>query len=141
MANTAIANSEAKSACDEVVDALDSGAQGSLKIYDGSQPTNPDATTGGSSLLAELALNNPAFGAATDASPGGKATANTITDDTSANASGTATWFRAENSNGTAVIDGDVGTSTGADLTLGSVNISSGATVSVSTWTVTMPES
>lgn len=142
MANTKIANSEAISACDAVVDAIDGGtAAGVLKIYAGSQPSGgPDATPGGATLLAELTLSDPAFGNATDSAPGGQATANSISDDSSANASGTATWFRAETSGGTAVIDGDAGTGTGNDLVLDSANISAGATVSVTSWTVTMPE-
>lgn len=143
MANTKIANSEAISACDAVVDALDGGTgAGVLKIYDGTQPSGgPDASAGTATVLAELTLSDPAFGDASDAAPGGQATANSISDDSSANASGTATWFRAETSGGTAVIDGDAGTGTGNDLVLDSANISAGATVSVSSWTVTMPES
>lgn len=141
MANTKIANAQALTACDAVVDALDGGTgAGKLQIYSGSQPAGPDASIGGATLLAELTLSDPAFGAAADDAPGGKATANSISDDTSANASGTAAWFRAVTSDGTAVIDGDAGTGTGADLTLDSASISSGATVSVSSWTVTMPE-
>lgn len=144
MANTKIANAEALSACDAVVDALDGGTGAAvLKIYAGSQPADPDTAVGTQTLLAELTCNDPAFGNAADDDPGGKATANSISDDTSANASGTAAWFRAETSSGNAVIDGDV-SSTGAgtgDLQLDSTSISSGATVAVTSWTVTMPES
>jgi hypothetical protein len=42
-------------------------------------------------------LSNPAFGASTDANPGALATANAITDDSSADNTGTAGWFRAKN--------------------------------------------
>lgn len=143
MANTKIANSEALSACDSVVDALDGGTgAGLLRIYDGTQPSGgPDEAIVSQTLLAELTLSDPAFGAAADDNPGGKATANAISDDTSANADGTASWFRAVTSDGTAVIDGDV-TATGGDgdLELNSTSIASGATVSVTSWTVTMPE-
>lgn len=62
-------------------------------------------------------LPNPAFGAAADGT--GKATATAdctpALSDSSANASGTASWFRVINRNGDAVIDGSVGTAT-ADL-------------------------
>jgi len=68
----------------------------------------------------------------------GVLTAGTITADSSANASGTATWYRCFKSNGTTVLcDGTVGTS-GADLNLNSVAISAGATVSVSSFTHTV---
>jgi hypothetical protein len=146
MANIKIANSEAISACDAVVDAIDDGTgAGKLRIFSGTQPTNADDTKGTGTLLAELTLNDPAFGNAADDNPGGKATANAISDDTSANASGTASWFRAVTSGATAsaagIIDGDVGTTAGFDLNLDSTNIASGATVSVTSWTITMPES
>lgn len=142
MANTKISNSEAISACDAVVDALDGGTgAGLLRIYDGTQPADVDTAVGTQNLLAELTLSDPAFGNAADASPNATATANSISDDSSANASGTATWFRAVTSGGTAVIDGDAGTATTDDLELDSANISAGATVSVTSWTVTMPES
>lgn len=139
---TKISNAAAKAACDAIVDLIDSGSGTAyVKIYDGTQPADPDtAPTGNEHILAELALSNPAFGAAADANPGGRATANSITADSSANATGTASWFRCFNRNGDAVIDGSVGTSD-ADMIINSVAISSGAQVSVSSWTVTVPES
>lgn len=144
MANTKIGNAEAIDACNAVVDRLDAGAgAGLLRIYDGTQPAGgPDEAVGTQTLLAELTLSDPAFGAAADAAPGGQATANAISDDPSANATGTASWFRAVDSVGVAVIDGDVSaTGGGGDLELNSTSISAGATVSVTSWTVTMPES
>jgi hypothetical protein len=84
-------------------------------------------------LLAELTFGNPAFGAAS----AGVATANAITQDSSANASGTCTWFRVVKSDTTTVLfDGSVGTS-GANLNLNSVAISSGAAVQVTSLTFT----
>ncbi len=137
---TTISNAAAIAACNAVVDLLDAGAGAALiRIYDGTQPTNSDVAISTQTLLAELTCSDPAFGAAADAAPGGRATASAITDDSSANATGTASWFRAVDSNGLAVLDGSVGTS-GADLNLNTVSITSGATVSVSSWTVTMPE-
>lgn len=112
---------------DEITAAI--GSSGLLRIYDGSRPaTGGTATT----LLAELALSATAAGAAS----GGVLTFSAISDDTSANATGTATWFRITTSGGTAVIDGSVGTS-GADLNFNSVSFVSGGTVSVSSLTIT----
>jgi hypothetical protein len=106
---------------------------GYLRIYDGTQPTNADTAIGAQVLLAELRFSATAFGAAV----AGVATANAITQDSSANATGTATWYRALGSDGTSVVeDGSVGTSS-ANLVLNSVAISSGAAVQVSSFTHT----
>jgi len=80
---------------------------GKLRFYDGSQPATADTDTGAQVLLAELTLNAAAFGAAVD----GVATAAAITPDSSANAGGTAAWFRVVKSDGTTKLwDGSVGT-------------------------------
>lgn len=106
---------------------------GYLRIYDGTQPATADTAIGAQVLLAELRLNATAFGAGA----AGVATANAITADSSANATGTASWFRALKSDGTTVIyDGSVGTS-GSDLNLNTVSIVAGAAVSVSSFTMT----
>src|SRR5437868_12350871 len=90
---------------------------GFLDIYDGTQPTDADTAIGSQVKLAHLSLAATAFGAASSASKA----AGTITSDSSADATGTATWFRLWKSDGTtAVMDGSVGTS-GANLNLNSV--------------------
>lgn len=125
-----LANAQASRAADAVTVRLNTGY---LRIYDGAQPTDADTAVGAQVLLAELRWNATAFGAASN----GVATANAITQDSSANATGTAAWFRALESDGTtAVFDGSVGTS-GANLNLNSVAISAGAAVSVSAYTYT----
>lgn len=134
--NTKISNAAAIAACNAIVDLLDGGT---VKIYTGAQPADPDTTASGT-LLATLTLGSPAFGNAADAAPGATATANSITGDSSADATGTAGWFRALTSGAAAVIDGECGTS-GADMNLNSVSIVSGASVDITSWTVTMPES
>lgn len=106
------------------------GNSGKLRIYSGSRPaTGGTATT----LLAELTCNATFAPAAS----GAVLTLNSITQDASADATGTATWFRLVKSDGTThVMDGDVGTS-GSDLNLNSTSITSGATVSVTSFTIT----
>jgi hypothetical protein len=114
-----------------MLDAITSavGASGLLRIYDGTRPaTGGSATT----LLAELTCNATFAPAASS----GVLTLNAITQDSSANATGTATWFRIVTSGGTFVIDGNVGTS-GSDLNLNSTSISSGVAVSVTSFTIT----
>jgi hypothetical protein len=112
---------------DEITAAV--GASGLLRIYDGSRPaTGGTATT----LLAELTLNATFAPAASS----GVLTLNAITSDSSANATGTATWFRIVTSGGTHVIDGNVSTS-GSDLNLNTTSIVSGAAVAVTSFTIT----
>jgi hypothetical protein len=110
---------------------------GYLRIYDGTQPTNADTAIGAQVLLAELRFGATAFAAAS----GGVATANAITSDSSANATGTATWYRTLKSDGTTVVsDGSVGTS-GANLNLNSVAITAGAAVDCTAFVFTQPKS
>jgi hypothetical protein len=116
---------------DAVVDRLDGGSAGTIKVYSGSRPASPDdAATG--TLLATFTLSNPAFGSASAKS----AALNTVTSVTAA-ATGTAGYFRAANSAGTAMFDGTVGTS-GAELNLNTVSITSGGTVSITSGTVSV---
>ena len=104
---------------------------GKVRIYDGSQPATAATAITTQVLLAELTLANPAFGAAV----AGVATANAITADTSADNTGTASWFRVTQSNGTTVLwDGTVGVS-GCDLNINTTAIEGGANVAVTSFT------
>ena len=141
MAVTKISNSIAKAMCDAAVDALDVSGPGLLRIYSGSAPANADDAASGT-LLAELTLNATAFGAAADLNPGARATANAITGDTSANATGTAGYFRLVRADGTFQIQGDVtATGGGGALELNTTSIVAGVQVDVTSLTFTMPES
>ena len=123
-------NAAANAACDAMAALANSGK---LRIYDGTQAATADTAIGAQVLLAELTMNATAFGA----SALGVATANAITSDSSADATGTATWFRLLKSDGSTVIcDGSVGTSS-ADLVLNTTSIVSGAAVAVSSFTLT----
>lgn len=142
MADPRIGNAAAVAACDAIVDLVDAGlSNGYIEIRTGAAPTNVDAAATGT-LLATLPMQDPAFGAAADANPGGRATANAITDDSSADATGTAGYFRIFDSNGNARIQGDVTvTAGGGDMEMNSVAIQAGAAVAISSLTVTVPES
>ena len=105
-----------------VGDALNNGY---LRIYDGTQPATADTAIGAQVKLAELRLNADAFGAAA----AGVITANAITSDTNAAATGTATWCRILASDGTTVwFDGSVGTAT-ANVVISTTAITAGAIV------------
>src|SRR5262245_21617591 len=125
-----LANVAANAAADAVCALANTGY---LRIYSGTQAANADTAIGAQVLLAELRFGATAFGA----SVAGVATANAITSDSSADNTGTATWFRVLKSDGTTALwDGSVGTS-GANLNLNSVAISAGAAVSISSFTYT----
>ena len=114
------------------LDAITTGAGASalLRIYDGTRPATGGAAT---TLLAELTCNATFAPAAS----GGVLTLNAITQDSSANATGTATWFRIVKADGTThVMDGNVGTS-GSDLNLTTTSIVSGQPVSVTSFVIT----
>lgn len=129
--NLKISSTAANAQADALSDLLDNGY---LRIYDGTQPANANTAITTQVLLAELRFNATAAPAAS----GGVLTMNAITQDSSADNTGTATWFRATKSDGsTVVFDGSVGTS-GADLNLGSTSITSGASVAVTSMTFTV---
>lgn len=110
------------------------GTNGQLRIYDNTaaRPASAnDPVPGTSVLLATLTFSNPSFPAAAS----GSVSANAIADETNA-AAGTALWFRVVDTDGNAVMDGDVGT-TGSDLNLNTTSIAAGSTVSVTEFTVT----
>jgi hypothetical protein len=114
---------------------LDTGSgAGYIEIRSGTRPAGP-ATTATGTLLATVTLADPAFGAASSG-------VSTLTNPASvtAVATGTASWFRAFASDGTARFDGRVtATGGGGDLTLTSVSITSGQSVDVTGGTLTQP--
>lgn len=114
------------------------GTAGTMAIYSGTQPIYDQTLTG--TLLVTLKLANPTpF--ATPTSSGGvtTSTANTITSGTAV-ATNTAGYFALLATNGTTVVAlGNVST-TGANLNLNSTSISSGAVVSVSSFSITQSE-
>lgn len=129
-----LSNAAANAAADAVCTLLNTGY---LRIYDGTQPATADTAISGNTLLAELRFGATAFGSAS----GGVATANAITSDTDADATGTASWIRVLKTDGTTVVeDFTVGTS-GADLNLASVSISIHSTVAISSLTYTQSKS
>ena len=89
-------------------------------------------------VLAEVEFSATAFGAAAS----GVATAAAISDDTSADATGTAAIIRFRDQDNATVADGTAGsTGSGEDLELSDTSITAGDTVSVTSFTVTMPAS
>ncbi len=137
--NPKVAATYRKGMLDGAVNIKTDANSGKLKIYSGAQPTDGDTAIGAQVLLATLVMNATAF-----AAPSGTAstiqtlTANAVTSDTNAAATGTAAWFRLTKSDGTTLImDGTVGIS-GCDLTINSVSITIATTVSCSAMTISL---
>jgi hypothetical protein len=108
---------------------------GYFRIYDGTQPADPDTAVSTQQLLAELRFGSTAFGASSN----GTITANAIIPDTSANNTGTATWFRILKSNGTSALwDGSIGTSS-ANVVMNSTAIQQNSRVEISAFTHSLP--
>lgn len=114
-----------------MLDAITTAAGGSalLRIYDGTRPATGGAAT---TKLAELTCNATFAPGASSA----VLTLNAITQDSSADATGTATWFRIVTSGATHIMDGNVGTS-GSDLNLNTTSLVAGAAVQVTSFTIT----
>jgi hypothetical protein len=105
------------------------GASALLKIFSGTRPATGGAET---TKLSEQVCNATFAPAAS----GGVLTLNAIADDTAADATGTASWFRIESSAAVHVMDGDVAVS-GSDLNFDSISFVAGGTVAISSFTVT----
>ena len=130
-----LTNAAASAAADAVVDRIDTGGAGTIKIYTGTIPTDADTAVGAQTLLATLTFSATAFGAASN----GVATAAAITSDTSADATGTAAWARIASGAGTTQMDVTVGTS-GEDINFNTVSFVTGATVAITSLTYTQPK-
>lgn len=137
MANLRIAAARRNAMLDTLNAGLNAGSgAATIKIYSGTQPANADTALSGNTLLATLTCSDPAA-----ASPaGGVLTLSAITQDTAADATGTASWARVADSDGNTQFDCDVGTS-GATLNLNTTSLVSGGPVSISSFTISIPAS
>lgn len=106
------------------------GTNAKLLIYSGTRPATGGAAT---TLLAQLTCDATAFAAAASS---GTLTLNAIVQDSSADASGTASWFRITSSADVHVLDGNVGTS-GSDLNLTTTLITATQPVSITSFVIT----
>jgi two-component sensor histidine kinase len=110
---------------------------GILRIYDGTRPADADTAVTTQVILAELTMNATSFAAAS----AGVSTANAITQDSSANAGGTATWARLFQSNGTTpVADFSVSaTGGGGEIQFASTTFVAATAIQMTALTLTNP--
>jgi hypothetical protein len=127
-------------ACKAALDAITAlvTATAIVRILTGAQPaTTLTGQTG--TLLSTLNMNATPFPTnSTSGTSDGNATAtaNAISSDTNAAASGTAGYFRILNGSSVVIFQGNVGTS-GADLNFNTTTINAGDTVSITSFKVT----
>lgn len=117
---------------------LNVGGAGRIDVMDGTQATDVSTAIGAQNVLAALVLSATAFPSAVDNTGQATATANAITNGT-AGIQGTATWFRAYDGNGLAVIDGTAGTSA-VELILDDDTIEVNDDVAIASWVINQPE-
>jgi hypothetical protein len=135
-----ITNAVAQAMLNTFDDQANAGTAAVINIYDSTVPADADTALGAQVLLAQLTMDATAFGAAADANPNATITAAAITADSSANNTGTATFFRVLTQDaGTTICQGTVGTAT-SDLILNTTSITSGSNVSITSFVITMPE-
>ena len=97
-----------------------------LLILDGVRPSTGGTLT---NTLCQATMSDPSFSAPS----GNTMTANTISANNPILLSGTATWFRLTDSEGTFVLDGDVGT----DMTIDNAMLVQGGLLNISSLTIT----
>ena len=124
----------ANKALTQYKDDIDAGSgPGTAKIYSGTIPATPETAATGT-LLAELTLSKPCGAVANKA-----LTFAAVTQDSAANANGVAGYVRLADSDGNAIIDGDVSNTGGTGvLQLNTVNIAAGGPVLINSFVLTL---
>ena len=114
-----------------VADAIDAGAaDGKIKFYDGTRPATGVAVT------SQVLLGTVTCATTCGSVSNGVLTFAAMTEDSSADATGTATWARITDSNDVFVCDCAVAT-TGADINLNSTAITLGGIIRITSGTLT----
>ena len=129
--NLTLAAGTANAIADAVAGLCDGGR---IEVRDGAQPATADTAASGT-LLATCTFANPAF----SSSVAGVATAHAITQDASADASGTAAWFRVLALGGATVFDGTVGVGANFDCNVVTTAVVAAAPFPIASLTITQP--
>lgn len=117
-------------------DAIDAGSgAGTIKIYTDTQPTLASDAVTTQTLLGTLTFSDPCGTVAT-----GALTMSAITQDSSADATGTARWARIADSAGNTVMDVNVSvTGAGGALQLNTTSIVAGGPILISSFVISVP--
>jgi hypothetical protein len=123
---------------DSIVDLIDIGStnpNGVIEIRTGAIPATPQVAATGT-LLATLNLSKPAFGAFSN----GSTYANPISNDTSADGTGIASWFRIYDRDNNAIIDGEITIAGGGgDIEFDDINFIKSGSVAITSLQALMP--
>lgn len=119
-----------------LISQIDAGTgPATIAFYTGTQPAGPDTAITDQVLLGTLTCSDPS---ATQSA--GVITFNTITQDSAADASGTAAWARLADSTGAGVADFKVTSASGdGAIKLNTTEVVVGGPISISGFTITMP--
>lgn len=121
--------------------AANAGTAAIIRGYEDTVPADADTALSGNDTLFTLTCSASLFTSKTDGAPGAVGTLDTVTDDSSADATNTLTFFRVlTQDGGTVVFQGTAATSS-ADMTINTTSITSGSNVSLTSGTFTVPES
>lgn len=136
MANFRLVTAVKNSTLDVIKTAIDAGAgAGLIKIYNGTQPSLPSDAVTTQTLLGTLTFSDPC-----GSSSSGTLTFSAITQDSSADATGTATWARITDSAANVVFDCDVGvTGGGATIQFNTTNFVITGPILISSFVVSVP--
>lgn len=120
--------------CNDIITRLGSAAK--AKVYTGTIRAHPEDGISGQVLLGTLALATPTVGTES----GGTLTFGAISNDVSADATGTAAWVSFEKSDGTGVIDVKCGvTGSGEAVEFVTTSFVAGAPVAMTAGTLKLP--
>ncbi len=116
-------------------DAIDAGSgQGTISFYTGTIPADPATAVTSQVLLGTLTFSDPCGTVSA-----GVLTMSAITSDSSADATGTASWVRIKDSDGTVVADGNVTTTGGGGaVQMNTVNVVILGPIGISVFTITL---
>lgn len=112
-----------------------------LRIYQGTQPANPDALPS-SMMLVEMQLPNAPFSAPSAPGNAAEAAANvSLIPEATIATTGEAQWFRAFNRDGVPFLDGTVTDGSGnGDLKLQQTSLIAGRKVKINSWITRYPQ-
>jgi hypothetical protein len=136
MAIVRIATAVKNSMLTPIRDAIDAGSgAGTIKIYTSPMATLPSDAISTQTLLGTLTFSDPSGATPT----GGVFTASAITQDSSADATGTAAWARIADSTGATVMDVDItATGGGGAMQMNTTSVVIGGPLLISALTVTL---